>query len=77
MENKQIQNETALERYKIISPILSGIAERADRAKISLLKSEALQEAGISRNTLACWLAGLLACLLAGLNVTPKKVSTD
>ena len=43
MENKQIQNETALERYKIISPILSAIAERADRAKISLLKSEALE----------------------------------
>jgi len=56
MENNQIQNETALERYRIISPILSAIKENADRAKISLLKSEALQEAGISRNTLACWL---------------------
>jgi transposase InsO family protein len=50
------QNETALERYRIISPILSAINENADRAKISMLKSDALQEAGISRKTLAQWL---------------------
>jgi len=50
------QNETALERYRIISPVLSAIAENADRAKIIMLKSEALQEAGISRKTLSQWL---------------------
>ena len=54
--NTQAQDEIALERYKIISPILTAINENADRAKISLLKSEACGQAGISRKTLSRWL---------------------
>ena len=54
-QNKSRQNEMALERYRIISPILTAMNENADKAKISMLKSEALQEAGISRKTLAQW----------------------
>ena len=54
--NTHSQDEIALERYKIISPILAAINENADRAKIGLLKSEACGLAGISRKTLSRWL---------------------
>jgi len=62
MENTKTRDEIAcnddiaLERFKIISPILSAIEEKADKGKISLLKGEACREAGISRKTLARWL---------------------
>jgi transposase InsO family protein len=54
--NSNTQDETALERYRIISPILTAIDEQADRAKLSVLKGEACGQAGISRKTLARWL---------------------
>jgi len=57
MENNQKpKDEIALSRYKIISPILLGIEERADKAKLAVLKGEACAVAGISRKTLARWL---------------------
>jgi len=59
MKNDQTnhaQDEKALERYKIISPILAAEDENADKAKIGLMKSEACGQAGISRKTLARWL---------------------
>jgi len=56
MENHRKQDETALERYKIISPILTAMEENADQGKIGLMKSEACGQAGISRKTLARWL---------------------
>jgi len=59
MDNTQTnrkQDEHALERYKIISPILSAMEENADMAKIGMMKSEACGLAGISRKTLARWL---------------------
>jgi transposase InsO family protein len=48
---------TALERYKIISPILSAIEEKADAGKIGQLKNEACAQSGVSRKTLARWLS--------------------
>ena len=51
------QDETALERLKIISPILSAMDDNTDRAKIGLLKSEACGQAGVSRKTLERWLS--------------------
>ena len=59
MENRNINNpqeEIALERYKLISPILLAIEEKADRAKIGLMKSETCGQAGITRKTLDRWL---------------------
>jgi len=60
MENIQngraTQDEIALERYKIISPILTAMEENADQGKIGLLKSEVCGQAGVSRKTLARWL---------------------
>jgi len=54
MENTQTNQ--ALERYKVISPILTAMAEGADKGKIGMLKGEALQQSGVSRKTLAQWL---------------------
>jgi transposase InsO family protein len=55
-KNKSKQEETALERYKIISPILSAIEEKADKGKISQLKAEACKEAGVHRKTISRWI---------------------
>jgi transposase InsO family protein len=54
--NGRARDEIALERYKIISPVLSAMDENADGGKIGLLKSEACGQAGISRKTLNRWL---------------------
>ncbi len=54
--NNKTQDEIALERFRIISPVLTAIDERADSAKVSVLKGEACGQAGISRKTLARWL---------------------
>ncbi len=50
------QEESALARYRIISPILIAMEENADKGKIGNLKSEACASAGISRKTLWRWL---------------------
>ena len=54
--NNKTQDEIALERFRIISPVLTAIDEKADGAKLSVLKGEACGQAGISRKTLARWL---------------------
>jgi len=51
------QDDIALERFKIISPILAAIESKTDAAKIGVLKSETCGLAGISRKTLARWLS--------------------
>ena len=56
MENNRTNEHIAIERYKIISPILTAIEENADRGKIGFLKSEACGLAGVSRKTLTRWL---------------------
>jgi transposase InsO family protein len=73
------QDEIALERYKIISPILSATEENADGGKISLLKAEACGQAGISRKTLARWLSryarhGFDGLKFRGASETPKRL---
>lgn len=50
------QEEIALARYRIISPILIAMEENADKGKIGNLKSEACASAGVSRKTLWRWL---------------------
>jgi transposase InsO family protein len=60
MENTQrnrAQDGAALERFKIISPILSAVEDGADKGMLGMLKSAACGQAGISRKTLARWLA--------------------
>jgi len=52
MEKIKNAEVVALERYKIISPILLAIEDNADKGKIGFLKSEACGLAGVSRRTL-------------------------
>jgi len=56
MKEHQNQDEAALERYAIISPIVAAREVNADQGRIGLLKSEACGQAGISRKTLERWL---------------------
>jgi len=48
--------EIAVNRHKIIAPIMAAMEEHADAAKIVLLKKEACEQNGISRRTLGRWL---------------------
>jgi transposase InsO family protein len=55
-KNTKTQDELALERYRIIGPVLTAISEGADKAKIALLRAEACAVAEISRKTLKRWI---------------------
>jgi len=56
MTNQQKSEEVAVNRHKIIAPIVAAMEEDADSAKIVLLKHEACEQYGISRRTLGRWL---------------------
>jgi len=58
MTDKRKPEEIAVNRHKIIAPILATMEEKADAAKIVLLKKEAYEQYGISRRTLMRWLTG-------------------
>ena len=64
IENKAAA-ETAENRYKIISPALSAIDEKADPAKLSQIKAEVCERSGISLRTLDRW---ILAHAKGGFN---------
>lgn len=57
MADSRSNENIALERYKIISPILAAMEEHADKGKIGFLKSEACGLAGVSRKTMNRWLS--------------------
>ncbi|MCL2816031.1 MAG: DDE-type integrase/transposase/recombinase [Oscillospiraceae bacterium] len=67
-------DETALSRYKIISPIIIALEEQADRGKIGLLKSKACCEGGITRKTLSTWLTRYAQNGLEGLKYKSATV---
>ncbi len=56
MQNREKPDEVAVNRHKIIAPIAAAMEEKADAAKIVMLKKEAYQQYGISRRTLTRWL---------------------
>jgi transposase InsO family protein len=58
MTDKRKPEEIAVNRHKVIAPIVAAMEEKADAAKIVLLKKEAYQQYGISRRTLTRWLTG-------------------
>jgi len=49
--------EIAVNRHKIIAPILVAMEEKADTAKLVLLKKDACEQNGIHRRTFERWLA--------------------
>lgn len=56
MDNIRRPEEIAVNRHKIIAPIVAAEEEQADAAKIALLKKEACQQSGVHRRTLGRWL---------------------
>ena len=65
--------EVAINRLKILTPILIAIEEKADAAKIVKLKSEALEKYGISRRTLCRWLQSYGETGFEGLKPMPRS----
>ncbi|MCL2343931.1 MAG: DDE-type integrase/transposase/recombinase [Firmicutes bacterium] len=59
--------EIAVNRHKIIAPILAAMEEKTDSAKIVMLKKEAREQNGISRRTLGRWLDAYAAQGFEGL----------
>lgn len=57
MRTKKAAQETALERYRIILPILTLADENADNAKIMQEKQNICERTGISDRTLRRWLS--------------------
>jgi transposase InsO family protein len=56
MIDRRKPEEIAVNRHKIIAPILVAMQEKADAAKLVLLKKEACEQNGIHRRTLGRWL---------------------
>ena len=56
MANRQKTEETAVNRHKIIAPIIAAMEENADNAKLVSLKKDMQEQHGISRRTLERWL---------------------
>ena len=65
--------EVAVNRHKILTPILIAIEEKADAAKIQNLKSEVMRANGISRRTLGRWLKSHQDNGFEGLKPLPKS----
>lgn len=56
MKDTRKSEEIAVNRHKIISPIIAALEEHTDAAKLVLLKKGACEQSGISRRTLERWL---------------------
>ena len=56
MKDRRKAEEIAVNRYKIIAPIVAAMEEKADAAKLVLLKNDACEQYGIHRRTLGRWL---------------------
>ena len=56
MKDTRKAEEIAVNRHKIIAPIMAAMEENADAAKIVLLKKEACEQNGIHRRTLERWI---------------------
>jgi transposase InsO family protein len=68
--------EIAVNRHKIIAPILAAMEEKADAAKLVMLKKETCEQNGISRRTLNRWLEGYDAHGFEGLKPVPHGHNT-
>jgi len=66
-------NEVAVERHKIIAPIVSALEEGSDYAKIQQIKAETIETFGVSRRTLGRWLDAYTQRGFEGLKPMPKN----
>ena len=56
MKDRQKAEEIAVNRYKVIAPIVAAMEENVDAASLIMLKNEACEQNGIHRRTLGRWL---------------------
>jgi len=73
MTDLKKSEEIALNRYKIITPILLAFEEKADGAKLTKMKKDTCEQNGISYRTLMRWLDGYQKQGFEGLKVTPRN----
>ena len=73
MSRNKPAEETALSRYKIISPTLTLIEGRTDAAKISQEKRNICEKTGISDRTIRRWLAAYRESEFEGLKPASRK----
>jgi transposase InsO family protein len=71
MENKAAE-ETAENRFKIITPVLVAVEERADAAKLKQIKKTVCEQNGVSPRTLNRWLSAYNQHGFSGLKPVPK-----
>jgi len=67
MVNQTSREETALNRYQVITPVLWAASEQADQAKLTQIKKEVMEKNSISRRTLMRWLTAYEKSGLDGL----------
>jgi transposase InsO family protein len=72
MMNSKKSEEMAVNRHKIIAPILVAMDERVDDAKLAHLKKDACRQNGISDRTLRRWLAAHRERGFEGLKPLPR-----
>ena len=73
MKDMRKSEETAVNRYKIIAPIVAAVEEKVDAAKLIGLKSEICQQNGIHRRTLGRWLEAHLQHGFDGLKPADRS----
>ena len=77
MVDERKPEEIAVNRHKIISPVLMALDEKANTAKVVQLKKDLCLQNGISERTLRRWLAGYRQAGFEGLKPMPKNESFD
>ena len=65
--------EIAVNRHKILAPVLIALEEKQDAAKIAQLKKEICATSGVSSRTLRRWLAAYRTNGFEGLKPVPKN----
>jgi len=73
MANQKKPEEIAVNRHKIIMPLLIAMDEKADVAKIAQIRKDICQKNGISRRTLGRWLDGHSGNGFEGLKPMPRS----
>ena len=73
MMDERKPEEIAVNRHKIISPVLMALDEKTDAAKVVQLKKDVCSQNGISERTLRRWLAGYRQNGFEGLKPMPKN----
>jgi len=75
MTDNRRPEEIAVNRHKIIAPVLMALDEKSDAAKIVQLKKETCRKNGISERTLRRWLADYRTGGFEGLKPMPRSES--